>query len=587
MIGLCVIQCFFTWQSQDIWRADLVETSVQFNEAMFADLGLIVAAEVETTESIRDGYLGFASDEASFLELNAPQGAFESIKGGMVTHIGGFVFERDGETFSFIDFVLRGVPGTTDFEMYDGQGQRLFLLRYAHGHFNPNRLEMRILNMDLHFSAEFAQRLGNPAIEGAYAGTVDMIMRLTPPAGYDVSSIIPCSPDFNGVTDVQLDNLYSLSYAARQPGVRVAIAPYASLSNQGTADVVWKDAIAPLPDPGQHPYLVLHFYRSINGRFEMMGQSDVKHAFFSVNTGCVCDGAHVLFVGCQDTYGASTNWNRTYLAPRDEVTAHTGTWQSLGSHFDGIPVDNIRNHTSSEHDDWAHRLVVSEPELLEAGSEYFIEGWYVVQNDVNIFNSMGWRKVTPTLTSAWTFAFDTTIAHGPALDAWVDPSNPGAGNAHEALDTGEGQLRVAVKTTPTGETFQYEYVVLNLDFDRQIDSFSLPLSGAVILTDITFGDLDSSAGNDWVPTVTSDAIEWVAPAGNTLDWGTAFNFSFNCNTGPTSATATLGVFEAGLPNELMINLLTPAHVCTAGELLAAFPSWPSVTVLDLLAMNCI
>ena len=122
---------------------------------------------------------------------------------------------------------------------------------------------------------------------------------------------------------------------------------------------------------GEHPFLALHVYRIANGRITQVGRSDVKHAFFSSNTSCPCAGAQVIYSGCEDEYGGNTNANRTHLAPREEVSAGTGDWTSLGSHFDGSPENDFRDHGGNEdHDAFEHRLLVDESSL-QAGGDYW------------------------------------------------------------------------------------------------------------------------------------------------------------------------------------------------------------------------
>lgn len=579
--------------SSHVWQGNHAVTSIQFNYELIKDLGLTVAAEVVTAAPYRANYLGFQAEPDSFISIYAPEDHFEWLQGGYFSHIGGFVFERQGQVFSFIDFVLRAVPGTTEFELYDDAGRRLFTLAYAHGYFDPAAREMTVLNMDMNISPEFAQRLGQPALEGTFVGSVDVTFALTPPERYQPSTLGECIATFVGDIDVQLDAMGTLSQAAREPGGRVSMAPSASLSNQGTADVRWYNAIAPSPDPGQHPYLVIHMYRIADGKFEMIGKSDVKHAFFSVNSGCPCPGGHVLYVGCGDTYGSGTNLNRNYLAPREEVTAGTGTWVSLGSHFDVypgfFPADDFRSHGGDpEHDNFEHRLVVTEPDMQVAGAQYFAEAWYITQGDVDIYNSMGWRQVTPTLTTVWTFAYETDLAHGPALEAWVPLGVDGSNAVHEEIDSGEGHLRVAANVEDLGGgMFHYEYVVLNLDFDRQIESLSLPISSEVTVSNLSFSDVDANAGNDWVASVAGDGVTWNAVAGGGLDWGTAYRFGFDADAPAVNASAVLGVKEAGSPTELNSAVLVPEVPCQPSDLTEAFPNWPVMDVIDLIQLICL
>ena len=202
----------------------------------------------------------------------------------------------------------------------------------------------------------------------------------------------------------------------------------------------------------------------------------------------------MLYPGCQDTYGTSTNENRFQLGPRDELTASTGAWERVGSHFDASPVDDVRDHGGeSDHDSFEHRLVLREADLVTPGAQYLIETWYIAANDVDIFNSMSHRTIVPSLSdSVWSFAFaDAGQTLGSVLDEWVDPVSPPAGDANTVLDTGDGHVQLAVRTSMlAGPDFHYEYALMNFDFDPQISRFSIPIPAGVTVVNSTFGDGD-------------------------------------------------------------------------------------------------
>ena len=216
-----------------------------------------------------------------------------------------------------------------------------------------------------------ARGASGPAGPGLRSGTADLELVLELPGNTDFIRG-GCIANFDGDVDVSLTQIGSVGQVAYTPGDRVAISAAASLVNVGTADVAWYRPIGPEPilTVGQHPYLTLHFYRISNGIIEQLGQSDLKHAFFSINELCGCPPDQILYVGCGDTYGANTNRDRWHLAPRDEVTAHTGVWEVVGSHFDSDPLDGERSHGGDGvHDAFEHRLAVQEADLLTPGAD--------------------------------------------------------------------------------------------------------------------------------------------------------------------------------------------------------------------------
>lgn len=575
--------------SQDLWTTKEATTSLYLHPPIFRDLGIEILANEESATPLapeRDGFAATASEPLAFSVLEGRMGAFEV---GTLNHHGGYRLAFSGQTWDLRHFTIRVAAPPYTFELYDAQGNPWFLLTHAHPHLLPEQAQLILRHMDLEMTPWLASQLQRNDLVGQFMGSANIAFAVDVPLTATISG--GCVPDFNGDVDVSLTSVTSLSQGAREPGGRVAFAISASLRNDGTADVPWLRAISPdggVPPEqiGQHPFLVLHTYQLRNGVFRQIAQSDVKHAFFSVNSGCACPGGQTLYVGCSDTYGAGTNLNREYLAPRNEVSAFTGDWESLGSHFDGTPVDNFRDHGGfGNHDDFEHRMVAQESQFQEPDSRFFVEAWYLVKDDINIFNGMGYREFVPTLAgNVWGFSFsDSGLTLGSALDAYVNPLAPNPGEAHENLNTGEGNVRLAIRTQDLGEnTFRYEFALLNLDFDRQIQSFTVPLPDNSIILDETFFDRDMNPGNNWAVTISPNAITWQAPVGNSLDWGTLYNFGFTANGEPAAQTLALGPLE-GDQTALSIPSLGPSNPCLPFHLFEnGLPDWPNqANVLDL------
>ena len=555
-------------------------TEIALQRHLLEDLGISLVGAPDSHGIDEPERIEFQILDATRLGLALPGGSYRGPVSGYLVHAGGVELDWSGDHLSLAGFELHpGLPPNA-FELRAADGSLAFVLDNPHPQPGADGTEFLFFDMDLRLSEQLAARLGRSELAGLAIGEahVRAFVRSDGMAA-SVAQVVAepdgasalCVPDFDGPVDVLLESMTSVSETYHDAD-RVALAPAVRLQNVGAADVPWFRSIAPdgwgsFTVVGQHPFLVMNLYRFAGGRVEQIGRSDAKHAFFSGNTPpCDCQADQVLFNDCTDLYGASTNANRKYLAPRDEVTASTGAWTRTGSHFDGSPEDDVRDHDAADHlDPFEHRLTAAVADLEVPGAEYRLEAWYVVQGDIDISNSMGHRQVVPTSGSPWTFPFaDTALTEGSVLDVWVDPSAPppGAGNVPITTDPAEGELRLAVISSvlPSG-LFHYEYALMNFDFDRQIDSFSVPLPAGAHVQNVGFGDGDAAPGNDWVPAVNAGDITWQAPAGNELDWGTMFNFFFDAAAASSELATALGVFEAGDPGspiELAATTVAPS-----------------------------
>ena len=489
---------------------------------------------------------------------------FEGFAAGALRHRGAVSLRVGGRSWSLAGFELRPGNDPMVLELFDATDARWLVLENPQPVWREGVLFLE--NVDVTLAPELADRLGRPLLAGSFVGEAHL--QLPPESGSQHAAASgsapagPCDEVYTEDRDVSLIDVGQVTQVAREPGGRVAITFAAALRNEGTSTIEWKRAIEPdgsAANVGEHPFLALHFYRIADGRIRQIGRSGVKHAFFSANTGCSCAGAQFIYAGCEDLYSAATNRNQQFLAPRDEVTASTGGWTRVGSHFDGTPVDDFRHHHGDvDHDDFEHRLVVDEAELL-AGGTYYADAWYLIRDDVDLLNSMGREQVLPIFGgSTWAFQTATSLVSGSILDAWVDPNAPPAGAANLLRDTGEGRLQLAVVTSDLGGgSFHYEYALLNFDFDRQVRSFHVPFPPGAIVSNPSFIDADALAGNDWTVTVGAEAVTWDAPAGNEMDWGTLYSFGFDADVAPANTTLLLGALESSGPAAIEFQTLGP------------------------------
>lgn len=560
------------------------QTELRFNLHLLGDLGLTLSGSTAriSEPGVLRALAPVADSAGLFLQPRAD--VFDPPRAGYLAHVADLRLEWKGGAVSLDRFELHSGLPPEAFELRAADGSLVFVLDNPHPQPAKGGEALRIANMDLRLSTQFAARLGAPELAGLAVGEAHLQIEVA--GGDGASATSPqgsggaCTSDFTGSVDVALSRIGHVSEAFHD-ATRVALAPDVTLQNVGTADVPWFRPIAPDGTPpldvvGQHPFLVMHLYRMAGGRIEQIGRSDVKHAFFSANSVCVCQSDQVLYNQCTDRYGSGTNASRTHLAPREEVTASTGDWTPLGSHFDGATADAFREHSEADHaDPFEHRLSAAVADLTTPDAEYWIEAWYLVKEDVDIFNSMGRRAILPTPpgpspSAVWTFPFeDVSLTLGSAVDSWVDPAAPPAGASNVTISTSpdEGELKLAAVATPrpSGLT-HYEYALMNFDFDRRIDSFTVPLPAGAAIWNAWFGDGDSAAGADWTPTVSAADITWTAPAGDELDWGTMFNFAFDTNASPADLAVTLGVLEAGSPLTLAPTVMAPSTLVPVSEI---------------------
>lgn len=558
-------------------------TTILFNDDILENLGIELIGVATTAAPYRDGSLGFAIEAGGWLEYTGAEVNTADFSAGSLRHGGGFVLAFNDLELSIDGFELRVAEAPYAFDLLDTQGKRWFRLGSMQYELSPDASELRLINTDMLLSPEFASILGRNDLANSYLAVIDMVVPVELPRRRAIASVVLSAtgvdcpvPDIGQPVDISLSGLDSVTQLAREPGGRVAIAASADLTNVGTNSVEWFQAIIPDDVPGDigpHPYLSLHLYRLADGRLREIGQSDVKHAFQSVNSGCVCPAGHTIYPGCSDRYGVFTNGQRIHLAPRDGVSALTGSWTRLGSHFDSYSqtmmaidpalTDDVRSHAGdSDHDDsFEHRLFVQEADLMDTNAQYFYGAWYVVADDSNIVNSMGHRQVVPNLVgNTWSFELATGLTEGSILDEFVNPVATPVGQDNDFVDTTEGRFQIAVRTSnlPNG-LFHYEYAIVNFDFDRQIRSFRVPLAAGVTASNVEFADVDTNAGNDWsIVLDPGGAITWTAPNGNELDWGTLYNFAFDANGPAAAANLTVTALEAGAPLAAVSSIPEPS-----------------------------
>lgn len=571
------------------------------------------------------GAPGQRYDTTTFPALNAGAlqvlhrgGSMAGVGGGELRFSGGFVLGYPGGSIDLRGFALRADPAARlGIAVVDARGKTWFTADHGHYRFDPttaNTFSMR--HMNLRLSAAFAQRLGRPELVGYPVGDLQFQTngRDTPdPLATGATCTAPW-PASGLTTDIHLvnsnlsgfwDSVYAPrcglsplptggSCTAASTDGKLVLGADASLRNAGQTGVAWYAHFSgnhPPYNNDQHPYLIWNLYRIDSaGRIRQIGASGVKHAFYSINQNCGCTGDNVIWPGCEDVYSFSSNDNgggvaTQNLAPRSEIIPRTAVWGRCGSVWDAN-CDGVMDSGSGAQDLYQYRMLVDESDMLpplSTGARYLFEYWYIVRDDVNIYNTMGYREIQPLKTgSSWSVslvndnATDHDFFRGPVINRWVDPAAPSTVASNQELNTSHGHARVAVKATDLGGgQWRYEYAVMNFDYAHvRIDPahpnepnlkllsnhgfarFSVPLPSGASAAALRFDDADGDAGNDWPGGVTPTAVVWTAPvAGNTLDWGTLYHFEFTSNAAPTASLLTLVGAATSTDGELL-NTLT-------------------------------
>lgn len=548
-----------------------VVTTLAFNPLVLGELGVTVRTEGATRAapqhalSILPGPASSFAGASACMAVDVVAGHLEDFVSGQVSHVGGPTLISGRTEVSLVGFELRVGAEPRTFEVVSARGEPLLHGTLPHYAIDATGA-LDVFNVDLAATPVLASRLGAPQLAGTVVGTLALRARLASPAtapaartaGEDPSVLSTCE-DFSGKVDVALIGMDAVQQQGRV-GDRVVITPSAVLKNVGTANVPWQakfSGVFPPYNTDQHPFLVWALFRESGGFFEPIAYSDVKHAFLTINARCApgaCTIGSVLGLGCEDVYGVGTNGG--HLAPRSEILPHAGTWAhcdfpapSTPSHFDQVAPFCAADNNGAGESALTHRATASDAELSVPGAKYYVAAWYVVRDDINIFNSMGWRSVGPFRNgNTWTFFLGTTFKQGSVLDAFVDPARQSATRTNATVsDPTAGAVQVAATATDLGNgSFRYVYVVMNHDFDPKLAAFSVPVDANVTIDNLKFSDGDTDPSNDWALVTSAGQATWTPPtAAARLDWGTALTISFVANAPPVTSEVHVSRADTG------------------------------------------
>ncbi len=316
--------------------------------------------------------------------------------------------------------------------------------------------------------------------------------------------------------------------------------------NQGTVPLGWH------ANTNQHPVIGGELYRwkVINGagHFDQLGLSWLKHGFFAETDGTV------LGVRCSDPYTGDRNGTQSLCGPRYQVNPNTGFFIYPPPHPSGGNTGRIQ-------------VDVSQLDASGSGTRYFANCQYIAPDDAmggHGNNNASYREVVANGSgTAWSFGFSgTTHREVPAIRAW-QVCETGV-TVNNVQIPSEGLLILGYKATDLGNgQYHYEYALYNMNSDKSVGSFALPVPANVTLSNIGFNDVTYRGGDgiggvtydgtDWPSTNTGGTLSWATtpfasnPNANAIRWGTTYTFPFDAISLQTTGDVPGGTITAGTP----------------------------------------
>jgi hypothetical protein len=486
---------------------------------------------------------------------------------------------RSSEQF---DLAVRDAK--TGFTFFNIEGQQY--------DYDANAQSLAIADGRLTISRDLANALGRPSEAGSVVGEISIgaSMQTIETAklvnGEPKAVVMPPLRGTAGAEtptarvpgpDVIVGDLPDMEQLGPGVGTQVGLAVATTSCNNGDQPVDW----FALPNT-DHPVVPQNLYRMSGGinnteRFEQIGQSWLKHTFFALeddacgfgcNTSGCGTGSH-LCPGCSDPYTAGLNGDQNSIGSRAWVNPFTGSFPS-----------NANDHSGHNHNGVSHRVLVEVNDLnttLNQGATYFAEAQYVAPSEYtwcqthpmecNMSNNASYRQYSVSGTTNFSFSpIGNTVRMQPSIRAWagtgaiVNQVEPDPGN--------DGFWFMGYKVTnPSPGVWHYEYALYNMNLDRAIQSFSVPLGAGVNVSNIGFhappqhpgwandGTFNSQgySSTPWTPTQTTSSLTWATETfannqnANAIRWGTLYNFRFDADQPPQAANATVDFFKTGAP----------------------------------------
>jgi hypothetical protein len=496
------------------------------------------------------------------------------------------IVTTDGRTIDLSNArIERDLNDPTKLLVFDVNEVATLELVNAHHAFHPET-QCWSMEADARLTAELTRQLGVDADATLASVSLYSQMELAQSVGIDGSGIQYGNMGPDGFTtgpDVIVGDLPQTGQYGRVGAVgsgTVGLSTGTTSCNKGDVPLHW----FALPNT-DHPVIGFNLYRlkTENGvkKFRDLGQSWLKHGFTALqqdacNFGCTPSGSGAyLGVGCSDPYSASLNSSQCSLGPRGLVNPYTGYYPGGNSQGSGggcsSPSYPSRYHIGHNHNGISHRLQVQDVDLMgdnQTMSTFYVEGQYVTPHeydaaDGNQFNNVSYRQVNVSGPSgSGTFSFNnvgSTQREKPAIYAWTTSTKVMV----EPAPGEDGRFYLAYEVTDLGNgTWHYEYMIYNMNLDRAVGAFSVPIPDGVNVSNAGFAaplnhapeaGAPTFTNETWTPVLANKEITWactpydVNDGANAVRWGTGYSFWFDadCAPAPLGAEVKALMFKTG------------------------------------------
>jgi cysteine-rich repeat protein len=586
-----LLMTFFsvTARADVVWTASQGTTAISFDQEALSQLGLRVSRSNDSSSATPLGRATLDLSAGDAIQLSTEDGHLKSFDSNRLHHEEGIhIAKGDFESY-VLDFRLN-LPSSVQLIEENQESRNAvpsFELNPIKVSFDVERQKLLAEGMEVVISEALARQFNDASLAGMSIGSFTLEAELSWVGGDAPSPRPEVDTERGGNggtvcdgpgTDVIVGDLIDVSNYSSLGGME-AFAVGTTSCNIGSENLQW------VASTNEHPVISQNMYRLKDGRYEQVGQSWLKHGFTALTQnicGCGCSGqgGSVLGVGCSDPYCCGLNGSQARLGPRSEVNAHTGFY----------PYPFTDGDQGSTGDSTYKRLQVPISDLdpaQDGGGTYFVEGHYIASDDAadgNGDNNASYRQITVSGSgSSWSISLaSTTQREQPGIRAWQD-SDPSVVETDVRI-LNEGLVILAAKTTDLGGgMWHYEYAVQNLNSDRSIHSFSVPIDPTANVSNIGFNDVHSHSGEpydltDWPGSKVGSAVVWQTddfgtnPNANAIRWSTMYNFRFDADRGPQATQATLGIFKPGTPTAVLAATTGPIGIVDCNSNAIADPS---------------